>query len=169
MTEVDAKSTALAINRDDADYPYDSGYFLYPDRVTLTNDSDIVENREQEEEEEGEGVVSVQFIYMNLWHWWKEVVFISMVTAFMMNYLIYRPMAELSYQERSRELVRYFQDRDQQQVHEKIVVVEVPVQVHHHHHATNAGSVPQTPSTEGSDRSLGFGTITRSNSEFSSR
>ena len=168
LKEADPKSTALAITRDDADYPYDSGYFLYPDRVSLTNGSNMIIT--EEEAEDDQSTVSVQFIYMNLWHWWKEVIFISMVTAFMMNFLLYRPYMEWNYQERSRALVQYFQDNRNQVVVEKVIVekvVEVPVP------AFNASATPTTPSTNSSkswpDLASANATLSRSNSDFVSR
>ena len=46
------------------------------------------------EEEEGEEGTATQIVVASLWHWWKEVVFISFVTAIMMNILITRPVIE---------------------------------------------------------------------------
>jgi len=169
MKEADAKSTALAITRDDAQYPYDSGYFLYPDRVLLSNDSEIVDPRDEEEEEEEHfPAVSVQFIYMNLWYWWKEVIFISLVTAFMMNYLIYRPLAEMNLARSRETLIRYFQANTE--VKETIVVVKVPVEVEVpvqvYHQPTTTGSTPLTPST---NSDVDFSDLGRNNLNFSSR
>ena len=170
LKEADPKSTALAITRDDGEYPYDSGYFLYPDKVSLTNGSNMIIT--EDEAEEDQAVISVQFIYMNLWHWWKEVIFISMVTAFMMNFLLYRPYMEWNYQERSRlrELVQYFQARNAQVIVEKVIVekvVEVPVP------ALNTSTSPTTPSTNSSkswpDLASANATLLRSNSDFVSR
>ena len=31
-------------------------------------------------------------VFVSLWFWWKEVVFISIVTALMMNWIITRPI-----------------------------------------------------------------------------
>ena len=38
----------MAITRDDAEYPFDSGYFLYPDTSTGYNDSLVLEEGEGE-------------------------------------------------------------------------------------------------------------------------
>jgi len=107
---------------------------------------------------------------MNLWHWWKEVIFISMVTALMMNILLYRPYVEWNYQERSRELVQYFQNRKAEVIVEKVIVekvVEVPVP------ALNTSTSPTTPSTNSSkswpDLASANATLSRSNSDFVSR
>ena len=35
-----------------------------------------------------------QIVVASLWYWWKEVIFISFVTAVMMNILITRPVIE---------------------------------------------------------------------------
>jgi hypothetical protein len=76
-----------------AEYPYDSGYYLYSDRVSLdAEDPRILTAGLAEETDEIESETVVEFVYMNLGHWWKEVVFISLFTAFMMNMLIYRPL-----------------------------------------------------------------------------
>ena len=33
-------------------------------------------------------------VFVSLWYWWKEVMFISFVTAFFMNVLITRPLLQ---------------------------------------------------------------------------
>ena len=33
-------------------------------------------------------------VFVSLWYWWKEVMFISFVTAFSMNVLITRPLLQ---------------------------------------------------------------------------
>ena len=162
LETTDARSTALAIMDNNAEYPYDSGYYLYSDRVSL--DADDPRNftagvEEDTIDEESETVV--EFVYMNLWHWWKEVIFISLFTALMMNMLIYRPLVQQmrdNFQQRSRDMVEHFKDHKQIEIRETVVEKVVVVEV------------PQTPSTN-SEPSFGSSltSITRQNSEFSSR
>ena len=162
LESADAKSTALAIIDNNAEYPFDAGYYLYSDKVSLDSDDprNLTVNSENAIDVQSETVV--EFVYMNLWHWWKEVVCISMFTAFMMNMLIYRPLVQQmreNFQQKSRALVEHFQDQTgkveiRETVVEKVVVVEVP----------------QTPST-GTEPSFGssLSSVSRQTSEFSSR
>eukprot|EP00092_Neocalanus_flemingeri_P023955 GFUD01025986.1.p1 GENE.GFUD01025986.1~~GFUD01025986.1.p1 ORF type:complete len:1103 (+),score=344.15 GFUD01025986.1:320-3310(+) len=173
LENTDARSTALAIMNNNAEYPYDSGYYLYAEKVSL--DADDPRNLTAGSFEETGGVVIetvVEFVYMNLWHWWKEVVFISLVTAFMMNMIIYRPMVQQmrdNFQQSSRDLVEHFREQNRPEIEiretvvEKVVMIEVPVQM-------NSTAVPQTPSTN-SEPSFGSSltSVNRQDSEFSSR
>ena len=89
-------------------YPYDAGLYLYPDEPVLDYDSieelsnrthdNIIEmndkNEETNDDFESEVIQTVLDASISLWYWWKEVVFISMCTAFFMNILITRPIVE---------------------------------------------------------------------------
>ena len=71
---------------------------------------------------------AIQVVFVSLWYWWKEVMFISLVTAFFMNVLITRPLLRemrLTFRRRLDQVLR----RQQQQPQPNVVVVEVPVQV----------------------------------------
>jgi len=166
LETTDAGSTALAIMGNTAEYPYDSGYYLYSDKVSLN--AEDPRNLTVIPPDEVESETVVEFVYMNLWHWWKEVIFISLFTALMMNMLIYRPIVHQmrdNFQQRNRDLVQHFQDNNKTEIREtiieKVVVVEVPM---------NYSTDPQTPSTN-SEPSFGSSltSINRQNSDFSSR
>ena len=131
---------------------------------------------QQQEEDEVDTVA--EYVVVNLWFYWREIVFISLVTAAMMNLLITRPLVARmreQFQERSRELVDHF-TRQQRAVvagavaaqaeRVKVVTVEVPVPGP----GTASNNFPQTPSTE-SQPSLGSAASLHSSpsTEFSSR
>jgi len=174
----DAKTTALAITSQNAEYPYDAGFYLYPDTTPLDG-SDVIANitalrnpgKQAEQEGESLGESPVEFIYLGLWHWWKEVIFISLVTAVMMNVLITRPIIHRmrdGFQEASRTLVQQVQHIQNEQAVKEVVrevFVEVPVNV------PSYTSIPATPSTGTSHGSSGpdFSSYERQSSEFSSR
>ncbi len=109
-------NTALAVFSGTG-YPYDSGMYLYPDNPDLAYDPVLDYQREfgssrdveesatfpppaatdaatisptlppADNSDEGE-VIEVM---VSLWYWWKEVAFISIITAALMNFLIHRP------------------------------------------------------------------------------
>ena len=100
-------NTALAVfQHSKYPYPYDAGLFLYPDEPVLDYDTvdelvnrtrdNIIQTDENNIEEnfENEVIQTVLDASISLWYWWKEVVFISMCTAFFMNILITRPIVE---------------------------------------------------------------------------
>ena len=101
-------NTALAVfQHSKYPYPYDAGLYLYPDEPVLDYDTiDELTNRTQDnvivtdpndgadEDFENEVIQTVLDASISLWYWWKEVVFISMCTAFFMNILITRPIVE---------------------------------------------------------------------------
>ena len=130
--------TALAIMENSAQYPYDSGYYLYSNREDTTNITK--ENLDRLTE-----VTVVEYVYTNMWFWWKEIFLISILTAVMMNVLITRPIIwrmRDNFQQASREMAAQFLEKQQSMVNVKETViekvVEVPVQV---------PAFPQTPST----------------------
>jgi len=143
-----ARTTALALV-EDTEYPYDSGYYLYPDPRTNQDPDDLsnITIIEVDGILGGLDPDTVTMITMSLWHWWKEVIFISLVTAFMMNVLLTRPIMQVW--EANREAAR--QNRE-------VAVVYM--------------NVPETPSTTGNYSSSGpFSNMDRQHSEsdFSSR
>ena len=102
-------NTALAVfQHSKYPYPYDAGLFLYPDEPVLDYDHideiangtvekviiPSVDQNENDENYENEVIQTVLDASISLWYWWKEVVFISMCTAFFMNILITRPIVE---------------------------------------------------------------------------
>ena len=101
-------NTALAVfQHSKYPYPYDAGLYLYPDEPVLDYDTvdelvnrtrdNVIEtdtNDTTEENFENEVIQTVLDASISLWYWWKEVVFISMCTAFFMNILITRPLVE---------------------------------------------------------------------------
>lgn len=145
-----ARTTALSLV-EDTQYPYDSGYYLYPERRQKRQAEQVLPNITVIETEGGMAGLdadTVTMIYTSLWYWWKEVIFISLVTAFMMNVLITRPIVNI-----------WAANREAARQNREVAVVYV--------------NVPETPSTTGtySDRSGPFSGVERqgSESEFSSR
>ena len=100
-----AENTALAVFNQggNADYPYDSGLYLYPEEPKLELDlvEEITHNAtaNEEENENIEEIANptespaqaVQIIFVSMWYWWQEIALISLVTAAVMNVLITRP------------------------------------------------------------------------------
>jgi translation initiation factor 2-alpha kinase 3 len=102
-----AHDTALAVfsQGGNAEYPYDSGLYLYPEEANL--DYDLVEdlsnatsvdnNDDVEEivnvEDQGSEMPSqaIQIVFVSMWYWWQEIVLISLFTAAVMNIFITRP------------------------------------------------------------------------------
>ena len=57
----------------------------------MTNSSEL----EKVAVEESVTVVTVvEYVYTDVWHWWKEIFGISVLTAVMMNILITRPIMQ---------------------------------------------------------------------------
>merc|ERR1719342_1120878 len=76
--------TALAIMDHSAQYPYDTGYYLYSKREEEANfTNQAIENIEVEETVNV--VTVVEYVYTNIWFWWKEIFMISILTGVMMN------------------------------------------------------------------------------------
>ena len=154
--------TALAIMENSAQYPYDSGYYLYSNKEETRNVTEEYLDRALEE------VTVVEYVYTNMWYWWKEIFMISILTAVMMNVLITRPIIwrmRDNFQQRSREMAEQFLKKQQslEIIKETVIekVVEIPVQV---------PTFPQTPSTNSepsfpSDKS----DLSRQTSGFTSR
>ena len=149
------------------------GYYLYSKKMedaetNLTNSSEL----EKVAVEESVTVVTVvEYVYTNVWHWWKEIFGISVLTAVMMNILITRPiMARMrdNFQNRSRELAQQFLEKQNSMqglgVRDAVIekVVEVPVSLNSFPQTPSTGSEPSFPSTTLSDMS-------RQNSDFTSR
>ena len=102
-----AENTALAVftGAGGGGYPFDSGLYLYPDEPDLDYDplldfqnetTSLAEGSGEapaDDDDDGPGVEErvIQVVFVSLWYWWKEVVFISLLTAFFMNVLITRP------------------------------------------------------------------------------
>ena len=152
--------TALAIMENSAQYPFDSGYYLYSNKEEDMNITEEYLDRVTEE------VTVVEFVYTNMWHWWKEIFMISLLTGAMMNVLIFRPALwriRDNFQQKSREMAAQFLEKQQSMENFKELVVEkvveVPVPVY-----------PQTPSTnsEPSFPSLNSD-LSRQTSGFTSR
>jgi len=117
-----AENTAVSVFKHgggNADYPYDSGLYFYPDEPTLDYDliEDITKNNlthddntnanEDDEKQNFENTTpddiieeipnpirdtaTINFGFVSIWYWWQEIALISLFTAFMMNLLITRP------------------------------------------------------------------------------
>ena len=85
--------TALAIMDNSAQYPYDAGYYLYSKKAQNDPDNfteNALEAGGASTEESVTVVTVVQYVYTNMWFWWKEIFLISILTAIMMNVLITR-------------------------------------------------------------------------------
>ena len=93
----------------------------------------------------------MQVVFVSLWYWWKEVMFISFVTAFFMNVLITRPLLReirLTFRRRlDHVLRRQQQQQPQQQRQPNVVVVEVPVQVPVPMVPSSNNATPSSPET----------------------
>jgi len=161
--------TALAIMDNSAQYPYDAGYYLYSKKAQNDPDNfteNALEAGGASTEESVTVVTVVQYVYTNMWFWWKEIFLISILTAIMMNVLITRPMIvrmRENFQNSSRELAEQFLERQNSlaklAVKEAVIekVVEVP-------------SFPQTPSTASTKSFPSVGSeLSRQSSDFSSR
>jgi len=176
----DSKVTALAITDTNADYPYDAGFYLYTDTTALDPDhplnnitalsAAVIEEGEGPSEKTFEENTVEYILIYSLWPWWKEVIFISLLTAVMMNVLITRPLIHEmrdNFQERSRELVQHVQNIQSENAIKEVVrevFVEVPV-------PALTSLTPTTPSTGTSNGSSGpdFSLYSRQSSDFSSR
>ena len=114
-----AENTAVTVFKHgggNAEYPYDSGLYFYPDEPTLDYDliEDITKNNLTQDDDEQQqnlgnttpdnsdiieeipnpvrdAVPAIQFGFVSIWYWWQEIALISLFTAFMMNLLITRP------------------------------------------------------------------------------
>jgi len=118
-----AESTALAVKYQggNAEYPYDSGLYFYPEEANLEynliedmrnnitgakkGSESKVNTADESKKEEEEGVLeeianpvepempseAIQIVFVSMWYWWQEIVLISLVTAAVMNLLITRP------------------------------------------------------------------------------
>ena len=114
-----AESTALAVFNQggNADYPYDSGLYLYPEEPKLELDlvEEITHNATSEENEEIEEIATptespaqaVQIIFVSMWYWWQEIALISLITAAVMNVLITRPYIQGMREGFRRRLANY--------------------------------------------------------------
>ena len=107
-----AENTALAVFNQggNAEYPYDSGLYFYPEEATLEYDpiEDLKNNtdksivRTDDKDESMEEIdnppempempsEAIQIVFVSMWYWWQEIVLISLLTAAVMNVLITRP------------------------------------------------------------------------------
>ncbi len=104
-----AENTALSVFSG-SEYPFDSGMYLFPDEPTLEYDPilDYKDDGDQEGVKVGEGVntiasgsavkptlmpeeaPAIQVVFVSIWYWWKEVIFISILTGLLMNVLFTR-------------------------------------------------------------------------------
>ena len=162
-----ADTTALAVinGGGPAGYPFDSGLYLFPDDERQLeyeppqggsdlDDDDgnatvVIPARLTDEEESEQP--AIQVVFVSLWYWWKEVMFISFVTAFFMNVLITRPLLReirLKFRRRlDQVLLRQQQQQPQQQRQPNVVVVEVPVQVPVPMVPSSNNATPSSPET----------------------
>ena len=163
--------TALAIMDNKAQYPYDAGYYLYSRKEENEANFTNLQVKESATTDESVTVVTVvEYVYTNMWHWWKEIFGISVLTAVMMNILITRPiMARMrdNFQHRSRELAQQFLEKQNSLqgmvVRDAVIekVVEVPVSLNSFPQTPSTGSEPSFPST--------LADMSRQNSDFTSR
>eukprot|EP00095_Tigriopus_kingsejongensis_P010151 maker-scaffold575_size133042-snap-gene-0.27 protein:Tk10151 transcript:maker-scaffold575_size133042-snap-gene-0.27-mRNA-1 annotation:"eukaryotic translation initiation factor 2-alpha kinase isoform x1" len=154
-----AESTALAVFTS-SEYPFDSGLYLFPDEEDFfeyeaplaSKESGLVPistglrpgNSGYIIYEDEIGAQTIQIVFVSIWYWWKEVLFISILTAIFMNVLITRPLImelRLSFKRRLDHITRQ---------KPSIVVVEIPVEVP----APNRPLEPRTPNTGSSGTSL---------------
>lgn len=94
----DKGNTALVARLEDAEYPYDSGFTLYTNEMSLESSSSnsggrkpaTAANTSAMEEQEAEPETLDQIIIVSLWYWWKEVLIISISFAALTNLCITR-------------------------------------------------------------------------------
>jgi len=176
MHREDSKVTALSLTSGNAEYPYDSGFYLYTENTPQLNPEDPIANitgllegqiNKKEEEEE----TTVELIYMSLWHWWKEVLMIAVVTAIMTNLLITGPIVHNlrdDFQEWSRQLVTHVENLQRERNAQEIVrevFVEVPVPSL----TNNSGSTPSSATTIVGSSGPDFSDYMRQGSQYQSR
>lgn len=145
-----AENTAMAVFTG-SEYPFDSGLYLFPDdseeNPILDYDDSIKSGKIKqddffsvENETASYEIQIVQVVFVSLGYWWKEVVFISILTAFMMNVLITRPLLQ-----QMRENFRHkLETILRRQPQKEYVMVEVPV------------PVPKTPETGSTGTEFSF-------------
>ena len=153
MHREDSKITALALTSGNTEYPFDSGFYLYTEAAPdldpddpVTNMTSLLggrpDNRDSSLEDEE---TTVELIYMSLWHWWKEVVVIAVVTAIMTNFLITGPIVHNlrdDFQEWSRQLVTHVENIQRERNTQEIVSVYVDLPVTGP--TNNTGSTPSS-------------------------
>ena len=101
-----AQSTALAVFKQggNAEYPYDSGLYFYPEEasnlqldlaeeINNTEVANVVEEIQRPETEAPSE--AIQIVFVSMWYWWQEIVLISLLTAAVMNILITRPYMQI--------------------------------------------------------------------------
>jgi len=165
-----AESTALAVFNQggNAEYPYDSGLYFYPEEANLEYDlvedmrnnvtgankgSEPKENTEEESNEVVEEIdnpepepempsEAIQIVFVSMWYWWQEIVLISLVTAAVMNLLITRPYIQGMREGFRRRIDQITRGRPVLVVERRVEVpYEVQVEV----------PVPKTPDTGSSE------------------
>ena len=128
----EAENTALAVFSG-SEYPFDSGLYLYPEEPELeydpvlnydkTGDSKVinVEDDENSKDNEDSGILgselpgqqSIQIVFVSIWYWWKEIIFISFITAVMMNWIISKPIINKMRANFRRKLEKELQNQNQ--------------------------------------------------------
>eukprot|EP00094_Tigriopus_californicus_P003984 TCALIF_03837-PA protein Name:"Similar to EIF2AK3 Eukaryotic translation initiation factor 2-alpha kinase 3 (Homo sapiens)" AED:0.07 eAED:0.07 QI:0/0.66/0.5/1/0.66/0.5/4/176/987 len=138
-----AENTALAVFTG-SDYPYDSGLYLFPEEPTL--EYDPVLDYDQQSSlpgiEDGSKMNGIDLNVYSLYYWWKEVTFISILTALLLNVILTQPVI--------LELNLFGSRPKPDQPKQSVVVIEVPVQVP----APNNSSEARTPDSASSGASL---------------
>ncbi|CAL1530217.1 unnamed protein product [Lymnaea stagnalis] len=86
-----SSSTSLSVWHED--YPFDTGYFLYPEfrdtRSTRRGQIMLIEAvRQRSQEEDGKGLMET--IPASIWYHWKEVTIISIVVSFLVHFVLIR-------------------------------------------------------------------------------
>lgn len=159
-----AENTALAVFTG-SDYPYDSGLYLFPDEPML--DYDPVLDYEQRSDvppgiEDGSEVNGVDLLPYSLFYWWKEVVFISVFTALLLNIILTQPaVLEMNM---NPFVSRAMQGQEKQNV----VVIEVPVHVPAPNNSTEARTPDSGSSGSSFNRELSW-PQTNESGQFASR
>lgn len=118
----DPKLTALVV-RYSTDHPYDRGFYLFEEsklpknakRPTIQNDNSARIEEEEEELWEGGRNTPVHIVIVSLWFWWREVVFISLLTAFVFHMII------------TRQVVKFLQQRWAVELHRHISAIVPPL------------------------------------------
>lgn len=87
------KSTSTSLSVWHEDYPFDTGYFLYPEfrdtRSTRKGQIMLIEDvRQMSQEEDGKGLMET--IPASLWYHWKEVAIISIVVSLCVHFVLIR-------------------------------------------------------------------------------
>ncbi|XP_074642739.1 eukaryotic translation initiation factor 2-alpha kinase-like [Tubulanus polymorphus] len=83
-TDFTSMSKGALIKRNDVEYPFDNGYYLFADKKP------VVPTLEEEETDSTDDISFVTVINVSFWYWWREVVAVSVTTSILVHIFISR-------------------------------------------------------------------------------